>query len=164
MLPGEELSPNARVHWVSRYQSSKIYGQAVFYCCVNVCNRLERLPWRPGFPPFRRPRLDLTFVFSEYRERDEDNLRAQFKPGQDAIVRAGLIEGDSTEQIVLGKISIEVDKERAPLTIIELEEVEDGITPSATDSRGVEVTAGARVPAHNDRRQHPPAKARRGGH
>ncbi len=123
-LPGEELSPNARVHWTGRHQASSIYGQAVFYCCVDVLNRLERLPWRLGFPPFRRPRLDLTFVFREYRERDEDNLRAQFKPGQDAIVRAGLIEGDSAEQIILGKISIEVDKERAPLTIIELQEAE----------------------------------------
>jgi hypothetical protein len=124
LLPGKELSPNARVLWPDRHQAARIYGDAVFYSCVDVRNRLERLPWRLGFPPFRRPRLDLTFVFPEHRERDEDNLRSQFKPGQDAIVRAGLIEGDSTEQIILGKISIEVDKERAPLTIIELQEAE----------------------------------------
>lgn len=124
LLPGEELSPNARVHWSGRSRASRIYGQAVFYCCVDVRNRLERRRWQPGFPPFRRPRLDLTFVFREYRERDEDNLRAQFKPGQDAIVRAGLIEGDSPKHIVMGQVTIEVDKERAPLTIIELAEIE----------------------------------------
>lgn len=157
LLPGEELSPNARVHWTGRHQAAKTYGQAVFYCCVDERNRLHRLPWRPGFPPFRRPRLDLTFVFSEYRERDEDNLRAQFKPGQDAIVHAGLIEGDSPKHIVLGKISIEVDKDRAPLTIIRLEETEGGVVPSSKDSRSVEGTAGARVRTNRGRRQHPPA-------
>jgi hypothetical protein len=122
LLPYIELSPNSRVHWSDHYQAARIYGQGVFYCCVSERNRLERLPWRPGFPPFQHPRLGLTFVFREHRERDEDNVRASFKSGQDAIVRARLLKGDSATQIVLGKLVIEVDPRRAPLTIIELEE------------------------------------------
>ena len=65
-------------------------------------------------------------LLKKLRERDEDNLRARFKPGQDALVQAGLIEGDTVEHLVMGKINVEVDRSRAPLTIIELEEVIDG--------------------------------------
>lgn len=121
-LPPEECSPNWRGHWAEKSKAGKIYQGAVFYQCVDARNLLERGPWRPGFPPFQNPRLDLTFVFPQRRKRDEDNLRARFKPGLDAIVQAGLLEGDSMEKVVLGKITVEVDPERAPLTIIELKE------------------------------------------
>ncbi|GAJ08742.1 unnamed protein product, partial [marine sediment metagenome] len=58
-----------------------------------------------------------------YKRRfDEDNLRARFKPGQDALVHAGLIESDSMDSLAMGTIAVEVDTSRAPLTIIELEE------------------------------------------
>lgn len=86
-------------------------------------NRLSRLPWRPGFPPFERALLTLTFIFNSPHERDEDNLRAMFKPGQDALVHAGLIENDTPTYLALGEINIIIDRQRAPLTIIELEEV-----------------------------------------
>jgi len=120
-LPPLSSSPNWRGHWTERYKAAKIYQNAVFYECVNALNKLQRVYWQPGFPPFQKPRLDLTFVFPQYRKRDEDNLRARFKPGLDAIVQAGLLEGDSIEDLVTGKVFIEVNKERAPLTIIELE-------------------------------------------
>lgn len=123
-LPPIQCSPNWRGYWAARYQSARIYQQAVFYECINARNKLEKLPWQPGFPPFQKPQLDLTFIFPSYRKRDEDNLRARFKPGQDAIVQAGLIEGDSVEDLVMGKVSIEVDKARAPLTIIDLREAD----------------------------------------
>lgn len=123
MLPPKEVSLNARGHWTSRHQASRTYGGAVFYCCVDVRNRLERLPWRPGYLPFTKAKLDLTFVFKDRRKRDEDNLRARFKPGQDGLVQANLVPDDSPEHLVMGKVTIEVDKERAPLTIIELTEV-----------------------------------------
>lgn len=121
-LPPAECSPNWRGHWAQRHQASRIYQNAVFYECVDARNKLERVHWQPGFPPFQKPRLDLTFVFPKYRRRDEDNLRARFKPGLDAIVQAGLIEGDSMENLVMGTIKVEVDRDRAPLTIIKLEE------------------------------------------
>lgn len=121
-LPPIECSLNWRGHWADRYKAAQIYQATVFYECVNEGNRLQKLRWRPGFPPFTKPRLDLTFVFPNYRKRDEDNLRSRFKPGLDAIVQARLIEGDSIDQIVMGKVTVEVDKNRAPLTIIVLEE------------------------------------------
>ncbi len=121
-LPPASSSPNSRVHWAKRYKDAKAYQSAVFYECIDARNKLERVHWQPGFPPFQKPRLDLTFVFQDYRKRDEDNLRTRFKPGLDAIVQATLIEGDSIEQIVMGKLRVEVDKGRAPMTIIELGE------------------------------------------
>ncbi|GAI51277.1 unnamed protein product, partial [marine sediment metagenome] len=81
--------------------------------------RRETKVWHP----FKRARLNLTFVFAYQRRWDEDNLRARFKPGQDALVRAGLLEGDTMDNLGMGKIEVEVDKSRAPLTIIELEEI-----------------------------------------
>lgn len=123
-LPPIEMSPNWRGHWAERYKAGRVYQDAVFYECIDTCNRLQRLPRRPGFPLFQKPRLDLTFVFPNYRKRDEDNLRASFKPGLDAIVQAGLIEGDTMENLVMGKIEVQVDRSRAPLTIIELEDAE----------------------------------------
>ena len=122
-LPPTSWSPNARVHWAVRHREGKAYQQAVFYSCIDVKNKLHRVLWQPGFPPFTKARLNLTFVFATERKRDEDNLRSQFKPGQDALVRAGLIEDDNPTHLVMGTVSIVVDKDRAPMTIIELQEV-----------------------------------------
>jgi len=116
-LPPVECSPNWRGHWSQRHEASKVYQAAVYYECIQVKNGLED-KWHA----FRRPRLDLTFVFPCWRERDEDNLRARFKPGQDALVLAGLIEGDAKDNLVVGDIDIEVDRLKAPLTVIELRE------------------------------------------
>lgn len=119
-VPFPELSPNWRGHWSQRFQAAKAYKAAVFYECVDARNK-EMI--RSGkWVPFSRPRLDLTFIYSQERVRDEDNIRASFKPGQDAIVAAGLIIDDNIKSLVMGSIKVEVDPERAPLTIIELEE------------------------------------------
>jgi hypothetical protein len=116
-LPPVECSPNSRCGWWRRYEAGKVYQAAVYYECIQAKNALghERRP-------SKKLRLDLTFVFPCRRKRDEDNLRARFKPGQDALVIAGLIEGDAKDNLVLGDISIEVDRLKAPLTVIELKE------------------------------------------
>ena len=121
-LPPTECSPNWKGPWIERYEAARTYQQAVYYCCVDARNKLERVPGRPGFPPFEKARLTLTFIFPYFRLRDEDNLRARFKPGQDALVQAELIKGDSPEHLVLGDINIRIDRPRSPCTIIELEE------------------------------------------
>lgn len=122
-LPPIQCSPNWRGHWAERYRAARVYQEAVFYEAVDVRNRLERLPWRPGFPPFTKARLTLTFIFPEFQERDEDNLRARFKPGQDALVQAQLIPDDTPEHLVMGSLNIIISKEEAPKTIIDLEEI-----------------------------------------
>lgn len=116
-LPPVSSSPNWRGHWAERYQDGQIYQAAIFYSCVDAQNRAEGISF-----PFIKARLNLTFVFPEERRRDSDNLLARFKPGLDAIVDAGLLLDDDTEHLTIEPPAILVDKERAPLTIIELEE------------------------------------------
>ncbi|GAI72999.1 unnamed protein product, partial [marine sediment metagenome] len=98
----------------------KVYHDAAFYCCVDARNR----GYREGLSfPFVKAKLNLTVVFAEMRLRDEDNLLARFKPGLDAVVDAGLILDDDVEHLEIGRVGAVVDPERAPLTIIELDEI-----------------------------------------
>lgn len=96
-----------------------MYHDVVFYECVDARNRAlmrgESFPWI-------RAKLNLTFVFAQDRTRDTDNLLARFKPGQDAIKDAALVLDDDSEHLSVAPPVILVDKESAPLTIVELEE------------------------------------------
>jgi len=119
-LPPASSSPNWRGFWPERHKGAKIYHDAVFYCCVDARNR----GYREGMSfPFAKARLSLTFVFPEQRRRDRDNMLSRAKPGLDAIVDAGLLLDDDSEHLEIGKVDILVDPGRAPLTIIELDEI-----------------------------------------
>ena len=118
-LPPAEHSPNWRGHWGKKYACGKIYHDAVFYCCVDVRNR----GFREGLSfLYIKAVINLAFYFPDQRRRDRDNLLARVKPGLDGIVDAALIMDDDAEHLEIGKVDIFVDPERAPLTIIELEE------------------------------------------
>jgi len=120
-LPPAELSPNARCPWVDKYRAGEVFAHAVYYSAVDVLNRslVDRLRARPP----TKARVNVTFVFAQGRRRDRDNLVGMFKPGLDALVKVGLIQDDDAKHLELGEVKVEVDKGRAPLTIIELEEV-----------------------------------------
>lgn len=120
-LPPVSSSPNWRGHWSTQREEAKVYHNAVFYCCVDSRNR-EAFGGMP-LPLFIKARLNLTFIFPEHRRRDRDNLLASFKPGLDGIVDAGLLLDDDAEHLEIGKVDILVDPDRAPLTIIELEQM-----------------------------------------
>ena len=120
-LPPVSSSPNWRGHWGARYREARVYHKAVFYCCVDARNRALM---GGMLLPFTKARLKLTFVFHERRRRDSDNLLARFKPGQDAIVDAGLVMDDSAEHLEISDLDILVDPGRAPLTVIDIEELE----------------------------------------
>lgn len=119
-LPPEEYSPNWRGHWADRSRAGRLYQQLVFYSLVSACNLAIRQ--QGMWVPFQRAILDLTFIFPEYRERDEDNMRSRMKPGQDALVQAGFIQTDTPRHLILGKLQMIVDPDRAPLTIIDIRE------------------------------------------
>ncbi len=118
-LPPVEYSPNSRKHWAGKHKAGKEYHDAVFYCCVDARNR----GYREGLSlPMLKAKLSLTVVFPELRVRDQDNLIARFKPGLDAVVDSGLLLADDMEHLEIEVPVVIVDSERAPLTIIELEE------------------------------------------
>jgi len=118
-LPPSSANPNARVHWAKRYKDNQTYSGAVYYEAVQVRNSLAA---GGDFRPFRRPVLQLTFVFPYEQKHDEDNLRAKFKAGQDALVHAGIILEDNMSQLVVKRPNILVDPQRAPMTIIDIRE------------------------------------------
>ena len=119
-LPPVEYSPNWRGDWSDKYKAGKVYHDAVFYCCVDARNR----GYRQGLSfPMVKAKLNLTVVFAEARLRDEDNLIARFKPGLDAVVDSALLLADDVEHLEIGRADPIVDPERAPLTIIELDEI-----------------------------------------
>ncbi len=119
-LPPVEYSPNIRGFWAGKHKAGKVYHDAVFYCCVDARNRW----YREGLSfPLVKTKLNLTVVFAEPRLRDEDNLIARFKPGLDAVVDSGLVLDDDVEHLEIGEVEVVVDPERAPLTIIELDEI-----------------------------------------
>ena len=116
-LPPIEYSPNSRVHWSQRFKAGNKYSHDVFYMAVDARNKaylkgITDFPWQQAY-------CEATFFVAEERIRDENNWRARFKPGQDALVSAGLILKDDMEHLQV-KVSIVVDKDRAPLTIIKL--------------------------------------------
>jgi len=117
-LPPVEYSPNSRCSWAERHKAGKVYHDAVYYCCVDARNR----EYRRDFP-LAKAKLNLTVVFDELRQRDLDNLLARFKPGLDAVVDSGLVLDDDAEHLEIGQVEVVVDPERAPLSIIELEEI-----------------------------------------
>jgi len=120
-LPPVSSSPNWRGHWSERYKASRIYQSAVFYCCVDAKNRASM---EGTSLPVGKARIALTFIFSNRRRRDRDNLLARFKPGLDGIVQSGLLLDDDSEHLQIGEVDVIVDKHKAPLTIIDLEAVE----------------------------------------
>ncbi|MBA7670780.1 hypothetical protein ES703_78927 [subsurface metagenome] len=113
-LPPNEYSPNWRGDWAQRYKAGQVYQEAVYYECVNERNKADK--WKP----VDRATVNLTFIFPCLRKRDEDNLRTRFKPGLDAMVKAGLITDDDMKHLNIGKVKVLVDPKLAPLTIIDI--------------------------------------------
>ena len=115
-LPPKEYSPNARVHWTARKRAGDIYSDEVFAEAVNARNLVnwQRLEFA---------QVNIEIVFAEDRIRDEDNHRARFKPGLDALVMSGIIQYDDMKHIVC-RVSVTVDPTRAPMTIITVTSME----------------------------------------
>lgn len=116
-LPPMECSPNWRGHWAQRSVAAQRYRHAVAMYGRQVTGADP--------VPFVKARLDLTVVFRSKQIRDDDNMRARFKPGQDGIVDLGLLEDDDPAHLEMGSLDIVVEKDRAPLTIIKLTEIEE---------------------------------------
>ena len=117
-LPPTEYSPNSRCHWAQRHKAGKVYYDAVYYCALEAKQHLVDV-W-----PIVNARLDLEFVFPHRRVRDLDNITAQFKPGLDALVGAGLIEADDAEHLTIGNIKLDMHHSDTK-TIIKLSSLEE---------------------------------------
>lgn len=116
-VPAMESNPNWRKGKnvaFNKRQAGKVYASAVFYSAVDWRNK------HTEFKPWERARLDLIFIYATSYRRDMDNLIAAFKGGLDALVSAGLLVDDDADHLVWGGMSVLIDKDRAPLTIVEV--------------------------------------------
>lgn len=87
-IPGRapaETNPNSRPHWATTYAAKSEYGFIV-ETLANMTKRRGHEPWE---------RAVVTVTQRAVRLRDHDNFAASFKPGLDAIVRAGIIADDN---------------------------------------------------------------------
>jgi len=121
-LPPRELNPNFSryKHWGHRAEARRVWRAAVYYSVFDVKTKAER---RGTQFPFGKARLHWTFIYGVRRGRDADNLISACKVAQDALVDAGILLSDDAEHLEIGKVEVVVDSERAPLTVIEIEEV-----------------------------------------
>jgi len=121
-LPPGELNPNFSryKHWGHRAEARRVWRATVYYSVFDAKNRAERSGTKF---PFKKASLHWTFIYAAKRERDADNLIASCKVAQDALVDAGILLSDDAEHLQIKGVEILVDRKRAPLTIIELEEI-----------------------------------------
>ena len=97
-LPPVACSPNARLHWAAKAQAASAWGSTVFYQAVDARNRTgapEKWKNLDG------AKVNVTFVLSNHRRRDLDNLIASMKSGIDSLVRCGILKDDSAGHVTL---------------------------------------------------------------
>lgn len=95
-LPYSVLSPNARVHPLSRARAAKRYRFEVGAYALEAMGR-QRLRFEQAW-------LDLEFVFRLNRKHDDDNLAASWKSGRDSLADIGLVPADDTEHLCIRRL------------------------------------------------------------
>ena len=118
MLPPRELNPNWRGHWGDRAHAAQAFRHAARVCALNDS--------RFSHPSFSRARVTVKLYVPDrrHRPRDLDNLLASLKPAMDGCIDAGIIRDDAAGSIeYCSPVVHVVDPARAPLTVLEFEEV-----------------------------------------
>ena len=118
-LPPGSASPNSRIDRRAASGDRRVYREAVYYSAMEAAGRTDQIPTARG-----QRRVSVTFIFAARRRRDRDNMIARFKSGLDALVLADLLVDDSPEYLAPGGVTMLVDPDRAPMTIIEITEGE----------------------------------------
>lgn len=115
-IPGRApaaTSPNSRTHWRSKHADGADYGKAVFFSMIAKQEAWDAaIPWQ---------RAHVTVTQRAVRLRDHDNFIASFKPGLDAIVRAGIIADDKPSVIDLTVKAEKVKHERDEEVLVRIE-------------------------------------------
>ena len=108
-LPPKECSPNFRGHWAERYRAGETYKSLVYYLVRSAVGP------KPRKPP-DAVKVVVTFQVADNRKRDQDNLIARWKPGQDALAQ---VLGLDDSVMVVGYKPIQRGK--VPQVILEVE-------------------------------------------
>jgi len=119
MLPPRELNPNFHGHWAKKAKATRDFKTAAFYCAQPHRGSVFRGSM------FIKAEVSITFVIRDGRGyKDTDNALSALKPAIDGCVAAGLIFNDDDQHLRYKlPIMYEIDKDRAPMTILEFKEV-----------------------------------------
>ena len=119
MLPRPELNPNARVSPFKRAGAAAELRKAAWAVAYNANPAHDVM--------FEKATIKVTLVYPSHQVTpDPDNLMSMLKPMLDGIVDAKIIPNDTKENVrYVLPMPYEVDKERAPLTIMEVENDDD---------------------------------------
>ena len=117
MLPPPQLNPNWRGHWSARAKAARSFRGAAMVCALGASDF--------SHPDFPRAQLSVGIVIPDRRYmRDTDNALASLKPAVDGCVDAGIIRDDAPGNLTYAMpVEYEVDKDRAPLTVLVFTEV-----------------------------------------
>ena len=116
-LPPKEANPNWRGHWTTKARVVRDFREMAMYCGMNAC---ELTP-----PRFSKAEVAVTLIIADMRYyRDPDNALASLKPAIDGCVDALIILGDDHNHLKYKlPIMYQVNRQEAPKTILEFEEV-----------------------------------------
>lgn len=111
-LPPKECSPNWRGHWATKARAVKKARQDAFYCA--------KAAKADGQARFLTATLRVTiYVKSNRYVKDTDNATASLKPFIDGCVDASIVPDDNPNCLTLGIVVYVIDKDKAPLTVLE---------------------------------------------
>ena len=122
-LPSAALKSGFRGGWWL-VRKAKVHDTEMAHVYSLIAEREKKGKGRTNIP-LKKVSAEVLFVFKEQRRRDLDNWIGRLKGYWDGIVKARIIEDDNIDIITSINVKFEVDKERAPLTIITLSEVSD---------------------------------------
>ena len=126
MLPPHGLSPNARLHWAERFKAAQEFRTATAMGVMG-CG---------GWHPMERATIQATFVVTTQRRRDPDNWLAMLKPALDFLVDTGILIDDDWAHVELLSPRFVVDKVRAPMTVLEIDDISNELLASPTRKAG----------------------------
>jgi Holliday junction resolvase RusA-like endonuclease len=112
-LPDRDLSPNKRLHHIPVYKAKRTAKEEMMWLVLEQGAPKE---------PMQKARIDITFVASDKRRRDLDNLFASLKASIDGLVEVGLLWDDSADRVTY---TIRYELGEKPNTIINIQEVSD---------------------------------------
>lgn len=114
-LPPRTLSPNFRSHWAEKSRAVNDYRTYV---------RIRAMQAKPrDWHTLEKATISVTFVATDKRRRDLDNLLSSVKAGIDGLIDASIIKDDSAQHLSYGSIKLIQGEE--PKTIVIIEEHED---------------------------------------
>jgi len=110
-LPPRALNPNGRAHWATKRKVAEPLKQAI----ALESKRLD--------PVKGKVLITITFITAQKRRRDGDNWLASMKPLIDTLVKTDFLPDDDSSSVSYAPVIFEVDKSRAPRTILTIEEI-----------------------------------------